>query len=118
RYNAPPMVKQHSQIINFLMGICDLLVVTAAWASSYVFRFAFFPFEELPPLRNVFTNWLIVLLVSLVVIAGLVIERGFYRSGLRFMRRRGFNLRHALIVGTGRLGQSTFLRLQRNSWTG
>jgi exopolysaccharide biosynthesis polyprenyl glycosylphosphotransferase len=50
--------------------------------------------------------------------AGLIVERGTYRSALRYFRRRGWNLRHALIVGTGRLGQSTFLRLQRNSWTG
>jgi exopolysaccharide biosynthesis polyprenyl glycosylphosphotransferase len=170
------MVKQHSQVINFLMGVCDLTVVTCAWAGAFALRFSFFPIEKgMPPARDVLGNLMVVLLVSLVVLAGtglykprrdksfllemgeilkasaliwvflivliyyfsaapftrgmlaiflpllmagLVIERGAYRSALRFLRRRGWNLRHALIVGTGRLGQSTCLRLQRNSWTG
>lgn len=53
-----------------------------------------------------------------VLMAGLVVERGLFRAVLRFMRRKGWNLRHAYIVGTGRLAQSTYLKLQRNSWTG
>jgi len=52
------------------------------------------------------------------MMAGLILERSLFRSFLRFIRRRGWNLRHALIVGTGRLGQRTLLQLQRNSWTG
>jgi len=170
------MVKQHSQITNFLMGVCDQIIVAAAWFAAYAFRFSFFPSDKgIPALREILTNLLIVLLVSLVVLAGtglykprrdksfllelgqiikagvliwvvlivmiyyssavpftrgmlatflpfllagLIIERGAYRSALRFLRRRGWNLRHALIVGTGRLGQSTLHRLQHNTWTG
>ena len=35
----------------------------------------------------------------------LSIERILFRELLRFIRKRGYNLRHALIVGTGSLGQ-------------
>ena len=170
------MVKQHSQFIAFLMGICDLGVVACAWLGAFALRFTLFTVDKgIPAAESVMRNMGVVLLVSLVVLAGiglykprrdksfllemgqiikasvviwvmlivmiyytsagpftrgmlalflpllmagLIVERGSYRSLLRFMRRRGWNLRHALIVGTGRLGQLTYLRLQRNSWTG
>lgn len=40
------------------------------------------------------------------------------RSALRAMRRRGWNLRHAAIIGTGRLGQTVYHTLRRNRWMG
>ncbi|HUO06812.1 MAG TPA: undecaprenyl-phosphate glucose phosphotransferase [Phycisphaerae bacterium] len=169
------MLKQHSQVISFLMGLCDLLVLAAAWGLAYTIRFRFFPYDDLPSGRSVAINLVVTQLVSLVVLAGsglykprrdksflielgqiikasiiiwvllivfiyytsntpftrgmlalvlpftmagLILERGAYRSVLRKIRRRGWNLRHALIVGTGRLAQSTLLRLRHNSWTG
>lgn len=45
-------------------------------------------------------------------------ERLAIRSFLRSLRKRGRNLRHACIVGVGRLGQITCHTLDRNSWTG
>src|SRR4051812_41855407 len=58
------MVKQHSQVINFLMGICDQLVVAAAWGAAYVFRFTFFPYDKgTPRLRDLLTNLVVVMLV-------------------------------------------------------
>lgn len=56
---------------------------------------------------------LFILLVTLVSA-----ERTSLRSFLRSLRRRGRNLRHACIVGVGRLGQITCHTLDRNSWTG
>lgn len=41
-----------------------------------------------------------------------------FRLVLRAIRRRGWNLRHVAIVGTGRLGQLVHRTLARNSWTG
>ncbi len=41
-----------------------------------------------------------------------------FRVALRSLRRRGWNLRHVAIIGTGRLGQLVCRTLQRNSWTG
>ncbi len=49
--------------------------------------------------RLVFVNfWLL----NMVALTG---SRILFREGLRFMRRRGFNQRYALIVGEGKVGQ-------------
>jgi putative colanic acid biosynthesis UDP-glucose lipid carrier transferase len=46
-----------------------------------------------------------------------VMRLGF-RLALRFLRRRGYNLRHICIVGAGELGREVVLRLRRAPWTG
>jgi Undecaprenyl-phosphate glucose phosphotransferase len=40
-----------------------------------------------------------------ICVIALSVERILFRELLRFIRKRGYNLRHALIVGTGSLGQ-------------
>jgi putative colanic acid biosysnthesis UDP-glucose lipid carrier transferase len=40
------------------------------------------------------------------------------RLSLRFLRRRGYNLRHIYIVGAGDLGREVALRLRRAPWSG
>lgn len=59
-------------------------------------------------------------LLALVAIlpVTLCFERFVFRIVLRALRRRGHNLRHVAIVGTGRLGQICCRTLERNSWTG
>ncbi len=47
-----------------------------------------------------------------ICMVALSIERILFRELLRFIRRRGYNLRHALIVGTGSLGQNVTDRLR------
>ena len=49
---------------------------------------------------------------------GAILLRAAIRSALRIARRRGYNLRHVLIVGTGRSAQALIHRIRRNSWTG
>jgi len=44
--------------------------------------------------------------------------RALARATLRALRSRGWNLRRAAIVGSGRLGQTLFHALKRNNWTG
>lgn len=44
--------------------------------------------------------------------------RFVFRMGLRYIRSRGWNLRHVAIIGTGRLGQVVSHTLRRNTWTG
>ncbi len=44
--------------------------------------------------------------------------RASIRGTLRYARRRGFNLRHALLIGTGRAAQALIHRIRRNPWTG
>jgi exopolysaccharide biosynthesis polyprenyl glycosylphosphotransferase len=46
------------------------------------------------------------------------LSRMAVRILLRRLRRRGWNLRHAVIIGTGRLGQTLYHCLRRNPWTG
>jgi len=41
-----------------------------------------------------------------------------FRLALRYIRRRGWNLRHVCVVGTGRLARICCRTLDRNSWTG
>jgi Undecaprenyl-phosphate glucose phosphotransferase len=41
-----------------------------------------------------------------------------FRTALRKIRSRGWNLRHVAIIGCGRLGQVVANTLRRNSWTG
>ncbi len=57
-------------------------------------------------------------LFGLMVIGFMSVHRFGFRLTLRMLRRRGWNLRHAVVVGTGRLGQITMHTLRRNSWTG
>lgn len=56
------------------------------------------------------------LLIALPVL--LAFERATFRLALRALRRRGWNLRHVLIIGSGRLGQIACRTIHRNSWTG
>lgn len=58
-------------------------------------------------------GFLLVLLPTLV--GG---HRLAFRILLRMLRRRGHNLRHIAIIGTGRLGQIAHRTLTRNPWTG
>ncbi len=54
-----------------------------------------------------------------VLMPGFVgVQRFVLRLVLRAVRRRGRNLRHVAIVGTGRLGQIAHRTLTRNAWTG
>lgn len=48
----------------------------------------------------------------------LIIERAAFRVVLRSLRRRGRNLRHVAVIGTGRLGRIVCRTLDRNAWTG
>ena len=48
----------------------------------------------------------------------LLMWRTIFRSALRWIRSRGWNLRHVAIVGTGRVGQMVCSKLRENAWTG
>jgi Undecaprenyl-phosphate glucose phosphotransferase len=48
----------------------------------------------------------------------LTAHRIAFRLAVRALRRRGWNLRHVVVVGTGRLGRIACRTLDRNSWTG
>lgn len=52
---------------------------------------------------------------------GFLVQTGLrlaLRLTLRYLRRRGYNLRHICIVGAGELGREVALRLRRAPWSG
>ena len=51
---------------------------------------------------------------GIICVIALCIERILFRELLRFIRKRGYNLRHALIVGAGSLGQGVTDRLHEH----
>jgi Undecaprenyl-phosphate glucose phosphotransferase len=57
-------------------------------------------------------------LFTAIATVGLCAERLTFRLLLRELRRRGWNLRHVCVIGTGRLGRICCRTLDRNSWTG
>ncbi|MEL6497193.1 MAG: undecaprenyl-phosphate glucose phosphotransferase [Planctomycetota bacterium] len=57
-------------------------------------------------------------LLAPILFITIALERVAFRTLLRGLRSRGWNLRHACIVGVGRLGQITCRTIERNSWTG
>lgn len=57
-------------------------------------------------------------MLSLLLPALLTLERAAFRAVLRELRRRGKNLRHVAIIGTGRLARIACRTLDRNAWTG
>ena len=60
----------------------------------------------------------IVLIFAVANPAAVFLFRLAVRSGLRWLRSRGYNLRHVLIAGTGRPAQALLHRLRKNPWTG
>ncbi len=56
--------------------------------------------------------------LSLLLPMLLTLERVAFRAVLRELRRRGRNLRHVAIIGTGRLARIACRTLDRNAWTG
>jgi Undecaprenyl-phosphate glucose phosphotransferase len=46
------------------------------------------------------------------------VHRWCFRVMLRFIRRRGWNLRHVAVIGVGRIGRIACQTIERNSWTG
>lgn len=53
-----------------------------------------------------------------LVLAVQLVFRGALRLVLRSLRRRGYNLRHVVIVGAGQLGRTVAERLRAAPWTG
>lgn len=59
-----------------------------------------------------------IVVLGAVLVLVLAIERTGVRLGLRAMRRLGWNIRYAAVIGVGRLGQITARTIERNAWTG
>lgn len=53
-----------------------------------------------------------------ISIFSLILSRGMTRQVLRWLRRKGFNLRYVLIVGANNLGERVLEKIKENPWTG
>ncbi len=54
----------------------------------------------------------------ITTIFALFISRGLTRQLLRWLRKKGFNLRHVLIIGANELGKKVLEKIKENPWTG
>src|SRR3989338_3152181 len=55
---------------------------------------------------------LLFLIFFLMTVSALAIERVAFRETLRYLRRKGYNLRYALIAGTGELAKDVLKRIE------
>ena len=82
-----------------------LILRATTLATLIVVAFSFF-------LRQYEFSRLVFGLFWLGAVVGLILSRALNRGLLRWARRRGYNLRYALIVGAGELGQEVARRLR------
>jgi len=126
---------QHSVIVNLIIFLV-LVALCLNGAGAYKPRRIKSIFEELRViLLGCTVAWILLLvglyniehtrftrgmlLLLLPISAGFLLgERLCARIALGMIRRNGWNLRHAVIVGSGRLAQKTLFRLKENTWTG
>ena len=87
--------------------IAKATVLTALFLAAGTFFYRSFEFSRA-----------VLIIFCFVNIAMLSATRITIRSFLRRIRKKGWNQRHAVIVGCGKLGQSTAERLLKNPWTG
>lgn len=97
-----------------------LISLVAILAAAYVLESSLFLNKQMIELRGLRLDAGRVQLGSLMVLLpiSLSVERALFRLGLRSLRRRGWNLRHVVIIGTGRVAQIVARTFERNSWTG
>lgn len=101
---APKRTKSPSREI---MDLCRGVIL--AWAIAY--------FADMLVLHQTQSRLMMIsVLGSWLLLA--ILYRTASRTMLRQFRKRGWNLRHAAIVGSGRLAQTLYHALKRNSWTG
>ncbi|MBX3358020.1 MAG: undecaprenyl-phosphate glucose phosphotransferase [Phycisphaeraceae bacterium] len=100
----------------------SLVSVVVIWSVAYLFDLSVFsvPFTKPVTWMGIEFDAGRVQFATLATALPLLMaaHRVSFRAGLRVLRRRGWNLRHVAVIGTGRLGQITARTLQRNSWTG
>ena len=104
--------RRDRQFISEAMSLARAVLIGTVLIIVWRFLMMKTLYGGLDPSRLQFVIFAVLSLVMLIV------WRGVFRATLWHMRRRGFNLRHVAIIGTGRLGQVTYHTLRRNLWTG
>lgn len=93
----PRRLSSHFAEILDIAKACTLAVVILIALTFFVRKFEFS--------RMVFFYFWI------LSIASLSLSRGIFREALRFMRRRGYNLRHIIVIGDGILAREIVKRI-------
>jgi len=83
--------------------------VATVWVLTYVFANL---------TREVMISRLMMMSLLVVWVSLGTVSRLLARMMLRWFRRRGWNQRRAVIIGTGRLAQKLCHAIRRNTWTG
>ncbi len=80
---------------------------------SGLFVLAFFYYlRDLPYSRKLLVLFMVLLFI------GLVFSHVFTMALVRRFRRKGYNLRHCVIIGTGQKGQQLFQDIEKTGWLG
>jgi Undecaprenyl-phosphate glucose phosphotransferase len=98
------------RVSSFLQELADILKSNAM--AIVLFMAFFFANRQFSYSRS------IVAMFAVLNPAAVFLFRVAVRTGLRWLRTRGYNLRHVLIAGTGRPAQALLHRLRANPWTG
>jgi Undecaprenyl-phosphate glucose phosphotransferase len=101
---------QPRRVSSFLDELVDILKSNAL---AIVLFMAFF-FTN----RNYSYSRSLVAMFAVMNPAAVFLFRVCVRTGLRWLRTRGHNLRHILIAGTGRPAQALIHKIRANPWTG
>jgi len=99
--------KRATSLARDIMDVSRAVVLV--WLSTYVFA---------NMTRQVMISRLVMLCLLVFWVFLAAGNRLVARKVLRWFRQRGWNVRYAAILGTGRLAQKLFLTLRKNPWTG
>lgn len=107
RYFGLYKPRREDRIIGEIFDIfraCVVAIIVLLGASFFYRRFEY--------------SRIVVVFFFLVNFLFLTISRSFLRSILKSMRAKGKNLRYALVVGSGKLGQQVLEKIERDPWMG
>jgi len=93
--------KRISSYLNEIFDIAKACIFSVLILISITFFFRQYEFSRL-----------VFLIFWIMTIIALIMERVVFREILRYMRRNNYNLRFALIVGTGRMAQDVLKRIE------
>lgn len=118
------LARRDRSLLSEMAEVCKAVALALLGVLAVLYVFDSSIFTEVGPHLTLRTGAELdpgrVQLMALAVILPIMLlaHRTAFRAVLRVIRRRGLNLRHVAIIGSGRLGQIVAKTLDRNSWTG
>jgi len=100
----PRRISSRLSEIGDVVKACSLATIMLIAVSAFFRRFEY--------------SRLVFILFWFLSIALVTLSRWSFREALRFFRRRGYNLRYAIVIGAGPLGQELVAKLERRQELG